>query len=85
MSTTQQKFLKNALKKIGASRSGRLSVRTARGKYAGKVNGRSQYEYGDAESHVDALTDEQIARLKGISEYIDIHNNKELNFAVIKY
>lgn len=83
---SQATHLKSVLKKLGLSaRHGHLSVTTER-LYVGKsADGKSLYEYGRAVSHLTSLTDEQIDLLKGESEYIEIYNNTDLDFSIVKY
>lgn len=83
--TSQVKTLRADLKKIGATRLGskRLSVRVER-RYSGTNNGKRYYEYGRAVCHTDALSDEQIKRLKELDEYVIINNFPEEGFAIIK-
>ena len=59
----------------------------------GKISCRIQYEgeeFGQAEAHVTALTDEQIATLVKESNEeegwgVDIFNHVKLNFAIVSY
>jgi len=95
---TQAKTLRNILKKHNiteASHGGKLSVRTER-RYAGKYNGQSFYEWGDAVAHVRELTSTEIENLKQENKYLRIDNitSKRLlaidnipstGFAIIKY
>jgi len=83
---TQATILKGFLKEMSLTdRWDRLSVTTER-LYAGKaLSGRSQYEHGRAVSHVASLTPDQMSELKAKSKHIEIYNNKELGFAIVKY
>lgn len=83
----QAKNVREVLKGIGATRDGEktIKVRTKR-KYIGRNSkGRNVYEYGNAVAHTDALTDEQITKAKEINKYIEIYNNRELNFAILEF
>ncbi len=85
--TLQAKTLKQFLKELNLSdHCGRLSVNIER-LYAGKnpTTGRSMYEYGCAVSHVVALSESQIEKLKAKSKYIRVHNNPAHNFAIVKF
>ena len=83
--TSQVKRLRAALKKIGATRLGnkRLFIRAER-TYAGRNNGKACYEFGYAVCHTDALSDEQIKKLKDLDECVIIANYPEHGFAIIK-
>ena len=86
---TQAKTLRNILKKHGiteASHGGKLSVRTER-RYAGKHNGQSFYEWGDAIAHVRALTPIESAKLKE-EKYIrveEVFYGHLAEFAIVRY
>jgi len=73
----QTKVLKTLLKNNGIKRRGKLpSVRTKK---------TPSGEWGQAVSHTDALTDDQITLLKKENEYLEIYNNIEHGFAIIKH
>lgn len=83
--TTQAKTLKHTLKELNICREdGSLSVRTERN-YIGTHNGKAQYEFGDAVSHVRALDKDEVAKLKEKLPYAKIHNFPEHGFCIIGY
>jgi hypothetical protein len=75
--TSQAKHLKTVLKSLNlTSASGRISVRTEKTK-AG--------EWGQAVSHVKALTNEEIINIKNADKFIEISNYPECGFAIVRY
>ena len=81
----QTKTLKEALRQIGATANKRrsISVNCVR-KYIGKNrNGVSEYEYGTAKAHIDALKEEQVETLKEICPYAEIKNFPNDGFAIV--
>ena len=86
MASPQAKRLKAALKEVGASRKGKLSVRTESNRFSEK--GVVYREYGHAYSVVDLLKKEQINKLHAISEYIKVRHyfaDKSYGFSAVQY
>lgn len=86
MISKQVKFLKAALKAVGANRDGKLSVQVDRRVF--HENGQRFVEYGAARSVVNLLSDLQKNELKSESEYIEIEDffaDKSYGFSAVKY